>query len=216
MSENSTPKKTVRFADEADEPPKYPSPDSTTPPMQKKTVRFALSHEIAPEASSSSPSLQPDASPASPNTLLDTDTALVTPCSNSPFDFSNVSQDSSTTVTGHSTTTKLSPAEILTWSETVSASAPHGLSLPTTNVLHTSPTTPTSIPSKVSTSSASCESALHHSSSGISVFTDAGEKDTEGRVIEASKEPCENRGGRIVWATKGEWLMICEGCKEPQ
>ncbi|EAT82023.1 hypothetical protein SNOG_10629 [Parastagonospora nodorum SN15] len=45
---------------------------------------------------------------------------------------------------------------------------------------------------------------------------DEGEKDAAGRVVEASHEPCEKCGGKVVWATMGEWLMICGECQEPQ
>lgn len=53
--------------------------------------------------------------------------------------------------------------------------------------------------------------ALHRSYSD-----DRGEKDAAGRVVEASTEPCEKCGGKVVWATRGEWLMICGECQEPQ
>jgi hypothetical protein len=55
-----------------------------------------------------------------------------------------------------------------------------------------------------------------HEESGAEVQDDEGEKDEQGNVKIAAQEPCENCGGRIVWATKGEWLMICEKCQEPQ
>jgi hypothetical protein len=170
------------------------------------------------EASSSG--LQ-DASPASPATLLDTNTSLAKPFDDTPFTFSNASQASTSSAPGQSTTTTLSPTDILTWSETVTASAPPGQAIPTTTTApRHSPTNliyhPSAIPSPSSDSILANTSALRHSPSDISVFTHAGEKDSEGKVMEASKEPCEKCGGKIVWATKGEWLMICEKCKEPK
>ena len=50
---------------------------------------------------------------------------------------------------------------------------------------------------------------------GIRVI-DQGEKDNEGQVLEAGHERCDECGGMVVWATKGEYLMICEKCGEPQ
>ncbi|KAF2028636.1 hypothetical protein EK21DRAFT_69382 [Setomelanomma holmii] len=47
-------------------------------------------------------------------------------------------------------------------------------------------------------------------------FYDEGEKDANGQVIMASREPCETCGGKVVFATKGEWLLICQGCQIPQ
>ncbi|RMZ70464.1 hypothetical protein GMOD_00000555 [Pyrenophora seminiperda CCB06] len=47
-------------------------------------------------------------------------------------------------------------------------------------------------------------------------FIDEGEKDASGNVILASKEPCEDCGGKVVWATVGEWFMVCQMCGEPQ
>jgi hypothetical protein len=29
-------------------------------------------------------------------------------------------------------------------------------------------------------------------------------------------EPCEKCGRKIVWATKGEYFLICQDCQEPQ
>ncbi|OAK95569.1 hypothetical protein IQ06DRAFT_360765 [Phaeosphaeriaceae sp. SRC1lsM3a] len=45
---------------------------------------------------------------------------------------------------------------------------------------------------------------------------DPGETDADGHVLAPRIGPCEKRSGRIVWATKGEWLLVCEGCGEPQ
>ncbi|KAF1833431.1 hypothetical protein BDW02DRAFT_474377, partial [Decorospora gaudefroyi] len=50
---------------------------------------------------------------------------------------------------------------------------------------------------------------------GVSI-ADEGEKDKNGNVIQASKEPCDLCGGQVVWATVGEWLMFCQQCGEPQ
>ncbi|EDU42864.1 predicted protein [Pyrenophora tritici-repentis Pt-1C-BFP] len=47
-------------------------------------------------------------------------------------------------------------------------------------------------------------------------YMDEGEKDKHGNVMLASKEPCEDCGGKVVWATKGPWLMVCQMCGEPQ
>jgi hypothetical protein len=55
----------------------------------------------------------------------------------------------------------------------------------------------------------------NESASGIHII-DEGEKDKNGKVILASKEPCEACGGEVVWATMGEFLMVCQGCGEPQ
>jgi hypothetical protein len=52
-------------------------------------------------------------------------------------------------------------------------------------------------------------------SNGVHII-DEGEKDKNGKVILASKEPCELCGGKVVWATMGEWLVVCQGCGEPQ
>jgi hypothetical protein len=52
-------------------------------------------------------------------------------------------------------------------------------------------------------------------SNGVHII-DEGEKDKNGKAILASKEPCELCGGKVVWATMGEWLMVCQGCGEPQ
>jgi hypothetical protein len=75
--------------------------------------------------------------------------------------------------------------------------------------------------------SASPASATSKSSSGTSTpkyaeaangvhIIDEGEKDKDGKVILASKEPCELCGGKVVWATMGEFLMVCQGCGKPQ
>ncbi|KAF1849477.1 uncharacterized protein K460DRAFT_265657, partial [Cucurbitaria berberidis CBS 394.84] len=47
-------------------------------------------------------------------------------------------------------------------------------------------------------------------------IVDEGEKDSDGNVLQASHERCDECGGKIVWATKGEYLMICGECGEPQ
>jgi hypothetical protein len=52
------------------------------------------------------------------------------------------------------------------------------------------------------------------SASGVHII-DEGEKDKNGKVILASKEPCETCGGKVVWATMGQFLMVCQGCGEP-
>jgi hypothetical protein len=59
--------------------------------------------------------------------------------------------------------------------------------------------------------------ALEAASAGVKVLShDEGEKDGNGQVMLADCQPCEQCGGKVVWATRGEWLLICEGCQEPQ
>jgi hypothetical protein len=133
MSGSTTPKKTVRFALEVAEPTE--SPGQIVPPIQdanKKVVRFVTADEIVLNKPTPALPQEQNTPAASPSTLLDTDITLATPSDSTPFDFSNVSQSSSSTLTGHSTATTLSPHDILTWSETITASALPGLSLPTT------------------------------------------------------------------------------------
>jgi hypothetical protein len=46
---------------------------------------------------------------------------------------------------------------------------------------------------------------------------DEGEKDANGNFLDPiPDESCEKCGGKIVWATKGEWYLICQGCQKPQ
>ncbi|KAF1946010.1 hypothetical protein EJ02DRAFT_331136, partial [Clathrospora elynae] len=42
-----------------------------------------------------------------------------------------------------------------------------------------------------------------------------GEKNKDENVMEAGHQKCNECDGKVVWATKGEYLMICEGCGEP-
>ena len=46
-------------------------------------------------------------------------------------------------------------------------------------------------------------------------YRDEGEKDRNGNVM-ILKDPCEDCGGEVVWATKGPWLLICRDCGEIQ
>lgn len=48
------------------------------------------------------------------------------------------------------------------------------------------------------------------------LIIDEGEKDGNGIVLVGCPEGCNDCGGRILWATRGEHLMICESCGEPQ
>jgi hypothetical protein len=45
---------------------------------------------------------------------------------------------------------------------------------------------------------------------------DPGEKDADGHVKQAITEPCEACGGQVIWATRGEYYLICAKCQEPQ
>ncbi|KAF2822176.1 hypothetical protein CC86DRAFT_331010, partial [Ophiobolus disseminans] len=79
-----------------------------------------------------------------------------------------------------------------------------------------SPTDPPASPT-TTPSSPTAPKAYEESATGVKVIQlDEGEKDGQGHVIEAVHEPCETCGGKVVWATKGEYLLICEGCQEPQ
>ncbi|KAH7092196.1 hypothetical protein FB567DRAFT_404888, partial [Paraphoma chrysanthemicola] len=69
-------------------------------------------------------------------------------------------------------------------------------------------------PSTKPTTNADVNSNLNQSPKAPSI--DEGEKDTKGRVVLANTQPCEKCGGNVVWATKGEWLLVCGGCGEPQ
>jgi hypothetical protein len=62
------------------------------------------------------------------------------------------------------------------------------------------------------------QTALDFSSTGVAVLQyDEGEKDAAGKVMEpVPDEPCEECGGKTVWATKGECYLICQDCQEPQ
>jgi hypothetical protein len=63
---------------------------------------------------------------------------------------------------------------------------------------------------------ASTLSVLPLKVSPSAISLDAGETDAQGNVMQAISEACEKCGGKIVWATKGEWLLVCEGCGEAQ
>ncbi|KAH4346954.1 hypothetical protein HBH98_100200 [Parastagonospora nodorum] len=166
---------------------------ATTPPM--KTVRFALDDD-EPRTPTPTPkktvrfALENDVVVEAPTSSLDGAVEASTATLNADPTLSTASQTSSSGTNNQSTCSTLSPIEIRTWSEEVSSRVPLE-ETPTTF----SPETPT----------------LHRSYSD-----DEGEKDAAGRVVEASHEPCEKCGGKVVWATMGEWLMICGECQEPQ
>jgi hypothetical protein len=80
-----------------------------------------------------------------------------------------------------------------------------------------SPTTLKSVPSAAPTTPVN-QVAFDLSPTGVAVLQyDEGEKDTAGKVMEpVPDEPCEGCGGKILWATKGEYYLICQDCQEPQ
>ncbi|CAE7033809.1 hypothetical protein PTTW11_05284 [Pyrenophora teres f. teres] len=71
--------------------------------------------------------------------------------------------------------------------------------------------------STATSTSASAPTAAGYTQSTHGIhFMDEGERDRHGNVMLASQEPCEDCGGKVVWATKGPWLMVCQRCGEPQ
>jgi ribosomal protein S27AE len=133
----------------------------------------------------------PSIPPRSRPHLIDTDTSLTTPPLSSTAPFSSLLPSSTDQ---RSTSSELSKRDIQSWSEGVSDSI-------------------------VSKTAGPAETVTSKSSSWAldgPADVDGGEKEKDGKVIEASDKPCENCGGKVVWATKGEWLMVCGGCGEPQ
>ena len=60
--------------------------------------------------------------------------------------------------------------------------------------------------------SSSGTSTLKYNKSAFGIhIIDEGEKDKNGKVILASKEPCGTCGGKVVWATMGEFLIVFQG-----
>lgn len=45
----------------------------------------------------------------------------------------------------------------------------------------------------------------HHLPNTSAIPRDPGERNEQGHVLAPSTEPCEKCGGKVVWATKGEW-----------
>jgi tRNA(Arg) A34 adenosine deaminase TadA len=81
--------------------------------------------------------------------------------------------------------------------------------------LDSAPITASSAAATSKSSSGTSTPKYADASNGVHII-DEGEKDKDGKVILASKEPCELCGGKVVWATMGEFFMVCQGCREPQ
>jgi hypothetical protein len=184
-----TPAKKVRF--QLDETEKLESTMAGTSsteavPIRRKFVRFA--HEY-PE----SPHLE----------TLSTSSTTVEPLS------------SLRTLLEDTKTTSKNPLIIPTPSGSTTPLPPKYPTRPSLALDTTNPTTPDPS-SPPSTSN-------HHpdfdlSPTGVPVLQyDAGEKDASGNVMDpVPNESCEKCGGKIVWATKGEYFLICQDCQEPQ
>jgi hypothetical protein len=84
----------------------------------------------------------------------------------------------------------------------------------TSNSRAASPQLPTASHSSASAPSSSI-SAYMQTDKGIH-YKDEREKAKNGNGITATKEPCVECSGKIVWVTKGQWLMVCQLCGEPQ
>jgi hypothetical protein len=131
-------------------------------------------------------------------TLFDADTSLLTPLDGPPLDFASCTSYDCTAASG-SNAPPSSPSPEDT------NPPPSHLSRPTSNTITLDNDTEPSHP------------ALEAASAGVKALSlDEGEKDGNGQVMLADCQPCEQCGGKVVWATKGEWLLICEGCQEPQ
>jgi ribosomal protein S27AE len=215
----TTPKKMVRFNIDGEEVPSSPTAETTI--STSKTVRFAAEETDTPAP------IALDAAPeTTPVGLNDTTSSLP-----HPVHPSNVSQSSSTTSSNHPDTSTLTPTDIALWRDTVTTIPASQLYVskydqeedetplaPTSN-LHPRPAEDWTIAeheiAQEKRYSPTAGVGVEQDGSGA-LFEDEGEKDKDGKVIEASQEPCEKCGGKVVWATRGEWLLVCGGCGEPQ
>jgi hypothetical protein len=94
---------------------------------------------------------------------------------------------------------------------------------PVPNLSNNSTPSPTSNhptpPTSSQTDKQTCAQRVVHSDPPVKSFfmdPDPGEKDADGHVKQAINEPCEACGGQVIWATRGEYYLICAKCQEPQ
>tara|TARA_R110002003_G_scaffold171_1_gene13826 strand:+ start:9008 stop:9793 length:786 start_codon:yes stop_codon:yes gene_type:complete len=226
---STTPKKVVRFDIDGVE---VPVDDEIAPHLNlshssspRKTVRFDVNDTHNPKrADTNTEAATPTvhAASATATTLFDADTSLLTPPDGPPLDFASCTSYDSPAASG-SNAPPSSPSpedtkqrtEPATFSSSCSSDphfpsanrrpTPFQLSRPSSNTITPDNDTELSHP------------ALEAASAGVKLLSlDEGEKDGNGQVMRADCQPCEQCGGKVVWATRGEWLLICEGCQEPQ
>ncbi|KAH7068245.1 hypothetical protein BKA63DRAFT_556752 [Paraphoma chrysanthemicola] len=228
-SGSTTPRKSVRFNIDGvevsadDESNILTSPaDPPTSPTTKKSVRFDVHGTLGRNHTNTSTSSSNfDTPSATGTTLLDADTSLLTPLGHSEVDLSSTTSQTSgrTSTTTDPTISELSISEIKTWTQTgtfITSPIPSTTSVEHRNTPQTNTTTPSPESSQhiYSPSPSSPSKTANPSSKAPSI--DEGETNSTGRVILADTQPCEKCGGKVVWATKGEWLLVCGGCGEPQ
>jgi hypothetical protein len=231
---STTPKKIVRFDIDGVEVPVAdemgPHMNSSNSSSPRKTVRFDLNDTHSPKrADTNTEAATPivHMPSATATTLLDVDTSLLTPLDDPTLDFAScTSYDSPAASGSKAPPSSPSPEDTKqrTGSATFSSSSsnthfpsadrspgpspsprPSQLSHPTrTTITHSNDTKPS-------------KPSLEAASASVKVQPfDEGEKDGNEQVMLANRQPCEKCGGKVVWATRGEWLLICEVCQEPQ
>jgi ribosomal protein S27AE len=225
----TTPKKIVRFNIDGEEVPSSPTAETApTIPSTSKTVRFAAEKTELPAP------IVLDAAPESAPTLAITTTPVglndTTSSLAHPAHHSNVSQSSSTTSSNNPDTSTLTPTDIASWRDTVTTIPASQLYVSKYDEAEDEQNATLARPDSttaggdwtIAEHEISQEKAYSPTDVGVeqdgsgALFEDEGEKDKDGKVIEASQEPCEKCGGKVVWATRGEWLLVCGGCGEPQ